>query len=494
MKNPNQDRTPYVDALKKYIDEKNVAFDVPGHHQRNIKTRFNQIINSRIYKADINAPRGLDNVAHPKGVIKEAEELMAEACHAKYAKFLVNGSTIGNQIMIMAACNANDKIILPRNCHKSVINALIISGAIPVFVMPQIDESSEIVNQVSFEDWKKVIDENPDAKAIFVINPTYFGATCDLKKIVDYAHSKDMIVICDEAHGTHFYFSNKFPITAMDAGADFSTLSMHKTGGSLTQSSVLLIGSDRVPKYRIDKAYLMFTSTSPSTLLIASLDAARQFLSMHGKYYLSQAIKLSDYAREEIAKIKGFIPLTRERFIKNGAIDFDSTKVAVELDKLTINGFDLYKILHDEYHIQIELAETYVFLLIISLGSRKSDVDKLIEALKDISKRFYNDKLVYEDHHYLKNFPSLVYRPREAFHAPLKKCSLDEALNKISKEMIMIYPPGIPVIVPGERFTPEVIKAIKNYRNNNITMISDFDDGDVSVIDEDDEEFKNHQK
>ena len=484
MNKLDQSKTPYVDALKKYIDEENIPFDVPGHHQRNIKTNFSEIFSSKIYKGDVNAPRGLDNVAHPTGVLKEAEELMADVTHAKYAKFLVNGSTIGIQVMIMSAVKSNEKIILPRNCHKSVISALILSGAVPVFVMPNIDKSSEIVNQVSFENWKKAIDENPDAKAIFVINPTYFGATCELKKVVDYAHSKNMLVLCDEAHGTHFYFGKNLPITAMDAGADLSTLSFHKTGGSLTQSSVLLIGTDKIPLYKINKVYLFFTSTSPNTLLIASMDAARSYLYLNGEKKINKAIRIANYARKEIAKIDGFIPLNPKRFRDNGAYNYDKTKVAVELDNLTINGFELYKILHDEYHIQLELAETYVFLLIISFASKKSDIDALLEALKDISIRFYDKNLVIKDHKFSKSFPELEVRPRVAFHAPLRKVPLDEAINKISKDMIMIYPPGIPVIIPGEKFTENIIESIKNYQKNNITIISDYDDGDVSIIDE----------
>ena len=225
----------------------------------------------------------MDNLLHPHECIKEAQELYALATNAQYAKFLVNGSTSGILVMLLSVLKAHDKIILPRNVHKSVINGLILSGAFPIFVMPEIDKETEIVNQISFEKWKETIDNNLDAKAIFIINPTYFGATADLKKIVEYAHEKNIIVLVDEAHGSHFYFNSTLPITAMDANADMATLSIHKTGGSLTQSSLLLIKSTLVDIEDVNNAFNLITTTSPSNILLASLDASRKFLVFKGE-------------------------------------------------------------------------------------------------------------------------------------------------------------------------------------------------------------------
>ncbi len=485
-----QKKTPYIDAYKEYLSEKNTAFDVPGHHQGNIKTDFDKIFPHAVYRADINCPRGLDNILHPSGCIKEAEELFAKACHAKKARFLINGSTSGNLIMLMATLKAHQKIILPRNVHKSVINGLILSGAVPVFVMPVIDKQTEIVNQIQYKDWKRVIDQNPDARAIFIINPTYFGATCNLKKITDYAHSKGMVVLCDEAHGAHFYFSKHLPMSAMDAGCDMSTLSVHKTGGSLTQSSVLLINTDLVSPYEITKSYNLITTTSPSSILIASLDGARKYLVFHGSRRIWNCIKLAREAIDEINQIKGFKAHGKKYFQNGLAFDYDETKVVVELDNLSINGFDLYKILKDEYRIQIELAETYVLLLLFTVGTRKKDSDKIVAALKDISRRFYKEGMKYPDHHFITELPQMIVRPRVAFHAPLKVISLEDSLNKISKEMIMIYPPGIPLIIPGEKFSNNVIKQIEYYKSTGVSVFSDYEGtSQVSVIDESDENF-----
>ncbi len=481
-----QKKTPYLDAYKKYLKERVAVFDVPGHHQGNIRTDFNKVFGPSIYKSDVNAPRGMDNLSHPTGVIKEAQDLFAKACGATYSKFLINGSSQGNLIMLMAALKSNDKILMPRNVHKSVINGLVLSGATPVFVMPEIDKNTEIVNQISYKTWKKAIDENPDAKAIFIINPTYFGATCNLKKIVVYAHLKNMVVLVDEAHGSHFYFSSHSPITAMEAGADMSTLSIHKTGGSLTQSSVLLVNGNRVPRYDVVKTFNLLTTTSPSSLLIASLDSARKYLVFHGSRTINHVIKLAKEARERINEIKGFKARGKDYFKENGAYDYDETKVVVELDNLALTGFELYKILKDKFNIQIELGETYVFLLLFTVGTKKSDVDKIINALTKISKKYYKDDIIYPDHHYLKdNFPPLALRPRDAYHASLKVVKLKNALNKISKEMIMTYPPGIPIIIPGERFNQSVIDELTYYKKIKANILSDFEGvNEVSVVDE----------
>ncbi|MBR1582082.1 MAG: aminotransferase class I/II-fold pyridoxal phosphate-dependent enzyme [Bacilli bacterium] len=468
-----QKKTPYIDAYLKYINEHNSCFDVPGHHQGNIKTDFDKIFGHVVYKNDINCPRGLDNILHPSGCIKEAQDLFAKACGADSCRFLINGSTSGVLIMLLSSLKAHDKIILPRNVHKSVINGLILSGAVPVFLMPEIDYGTEIVNQVSYKSWKKAIDANPDAKAIFIINPTYFGAVCDLKKITEYAHSKGMIVLCDEAHGSHFYFSSHLPLSGISAGCDMCTLSMHKTGGSLTQSSVLLIKTDKVSNYEINKAYNLITTTSPSSILLGSLDAARKYMVFNGSKALFKSINLARQFIKDMEGVEGFKAHGKEYFVKNGCYNYDETKVIVELDNLSITGFELYRILKDEYNIQVELCETYVMLLLFTVGTKKKDVDKLLEALKDISNRFYKKDMVYPDHRFGQNIPEQIMRPREAFHGELEVVKLEDAVGRVSKEIIMIYPPGIPIIIPGEKFSQRIVDQIKYYQSTNVTVMSD---------------------
>lgn len=480
-----QKKTPYLTAYKNYMKTPIAEFDVPGHHGA-IRTDFDKVFSHIVYKYDINCPRGMDNILHPTGVIKQAQDLFAKACGADHCKFLVNGSSSGNLIMLMSTLKANDKIILPRNVHKSVINALVLCGAMPVFIIPYIDKNTEIVCQISFEEWKATIDENPDAKAIFIINPTYFGSTCDLKRIVEYAHTKNMLVLVDEAHGSHFYFSNKCPMSAMKAGADMATLSIHKTGGSLTQTSVLLYKGKRVSKDAVNKSFNLITTTSPNNMLLASLDATRKFLVFKGSNAIYNAIKLARKAKREIDKIPGFKARTKDYFTTEcGAYSFDETKICIELDRIDLSGFDVYKLLKDKYKIQMELGETYVLLALFTIGSREKDVNKLIAALEDISKKYYNPDKIYEDHHLINETPLMVVRPRSAYQAPAKNVLLKNALGKISKEMIMIYPPGIPVIIPGEVFSKKVIDQILYYQNIKATILSDLPTTkEVVIIDE----------
>lgn len=478
-----QKKAPYVEALKKYLKEDISPFDVPGHHMGNVNNDFKKLIGEMAYKADVNAPRGLDNLNHPSGVIKEAQDLMAKAYKADEAFFLVNGTSSGILMMILSTLKSHDKIILPRNCHKSAINALTLSGAIPVFIVPQFDDDLEIANQPTIESYIAAMDENPDAKAIFVINPTYFGAVLDLERLVNEAHSRDMLVLVDEAHGAHFGFNYYGPNSAMEANADMSAVSLHKSLGSLTQSSVLLRKGDRVSHYEILKAFNILNTTSPSTLLIASLDAARKYMAIHGQTQLNDTVNLANYARKQINRIPGFKATGRDYFLARGVYDYDDTKLVIELDSINLTGFELYNMLKDQYHIQMELAEAYTILGIIAIGSKKIHIDNLINALADISKKLYVPNLTYPKYKYKQEFPIGVIRPRTAYHAPLKIIDLNDALGEISKESIMVYPPGIPLIIPGEMFTKEIIDRINFYFETSATVLCDYDNHTVSVID-----------
>ena len=483
MSKLNQNKTPYLDALKKYVSEDILPFDVPGHHMGNVSNKFKSFIGDSLYRSDINAPIGMDNLANPQGVLLEAEKLMADFCHTDHSFFLINGTSSGILAMIMAVCKANQKIIVPRNVHKSVISALILSGASPVYIMPKLDSELEIANQPTVESYINAMHRYPTAKAVFVINPTYFGAVGDLKRIVKEAHSRGMAVLVDEAHGAHYYFDNKGPISAMDAGADLSSVSFHKTGGSLTQSSVLLLKSKLIDRASIQKAINILNTTSPSTILMASLDAARQYVATKGQDNMDRVHELSKYVREQVAKIKGFIPCNKDHFIEKGCFDYDETKVVIKLDHLDINGFELYHILKEEYNIQIELAETYVVMGILAIGSSKAHMTRFVKALRDISKKHYNKKLEYPRHAFGVDFPFQITRPRTAYHAPGKIVPLKDAVNAISKESIMIYPPGIPLIVPGEVFSNDLIERINSYKKLGVTILSDYGADKVNVID-----------
>ena len=474
----DQRRTPFLDALKKYAAQDVVPFDVPGHHMGNIDNKATKLFGKKLYRFDVNAPIGTDNLANPKTVILQAEKLLADAMGADEGFFLINGTSSGIIAMILASVKAGDKIILPRNVHKSIINGLILSGAIPEYVMPEIDKDLEIANQPTLEEYKKAILRYSSAKAVFVINPTYFGAVLDLKSLVEFAHEHNMAVLVDEAHGAHFYFhAHGSPMTAMDAGADLSAVSIHKTAGSLTQSSVLLLKGNRFTRYDIQKALNIINTTSPSMILMASLDAARSYLATEGQAAEERTYQLARYAAEEVNKIPGFKVAGKEHFLAHGVFDYDDSRLVIELDKLDIDGFALYRLIKQDYNIQLELAETYAVLLIFAIGTKKEHVDRLIAALRDISAKHYHPDITYEDHHFDSSFPFMLIRPRVAFHADGKVAKLEQLEGAISKEMVMIYPPGIPLIGPGEVWTKELIKKVEFLKKTGVTVLSSYPQG-----------------
>lgn len=478
-------KTPYLDALKQYVGEDVVCFDVPGHHMGTADNELKSYIGSSLFKNDINAPIGMDNLAHPSGPLLEAYKLMEDATGADHAFFLINGTTSGIIAMIMSVCKPNDKIILPRNVHKSIINALVISGAMPIYVMPELDTQLEIANQPSVEAYKRAILRYPSAKAIFVINPTYFGGTNDLVSLVEFAHSHGVAVLVDEAHGCHFYFNKNGPVSAMRAGADAASVSFHKTGGSLTQSSVLLLKDGIIDHSEIQKTLNMINTTSPNTILMASLDTARSHMALKGQEELDEVIALQKYAFAEVEKINGFIPCSKEHFTKHGCYNYDETKLVINIHNLDLDGFEVYRLLKKDYGIQIELAETYTLLCVFTIGTTKKHVDKLIRTLKCISKKHYNKKIVGKLHGFSLDFPFAIMRPRAAYFAPKKVVALEDAVYQISKEQTMIYPPGIPLVCPGEIITPEIVAKIKKYKEDGVTLLGDNRPGYVSIIDKD---------
>ncbi len=478
-----QKQTPFFTKLREYALSHPIPFDVPGHKLGRLPNDMEDFVGEHTFLLDSNAPLGLDTLSKPTGVIKEAEKLLAEACNADKAYFLTNGTTVGILAMIMASVRAKEKIIMPRNVHKSAINALILSGAMPVFIKPDIDVELGIANGVSVRSVKKAIDANPDAKAILIINPTYFGMTSDLIEIVKLAHDHDMLVLVDEAHGSQFYFSSRLPYTAMEAGADISASSMHKTAGSLTQSSMLLTKGDRVDHIRLRSTLNMLQSTSPSSLLIASIDVARKTMYFEGEERIGKIIDLAHKYRQKIKTISGLHIVDKDYVVKRGGIDFDETKLVIKVSELGLTGFEVLKELRRRYNIQLELAESHIILAVLTAGTTPEDLEALYLALKDLSKKYFRirKKLPKIDFGY--QFPETYSRPREAYHAPKLCVPLADAAGEISAESVMIYPPGIPMVIPGEIISKDVVDDIEFYINNGSTIHSDLDNGYIKIVD-----------
>ncbi len=453
-----QDRAPIYEALEEFRKNRVVPFDVPGHKRGRGNPELVKLLGKQCVELDVNSMKPLDNLCHPTSVIKEAEELAAEAFGAAHAFLMVGGTTSSVQTMVLTACKKGDKIILPRNVHRSVINALVINGAIPIYVNPDMDKKLGIALGMKISQIEKAIEENPDAVAILVNNPTYYGICSNLKKIVEVAHTNNMLVLVDEAHGTHFYFGDDMPISAMAAGADMASISMHKSGGSLTQSSFLLTGENVSPGY-VRQVINLTQTTSASYLLLASLDISRRNLALKGREALAEVEKIAAYARTEINKIGGYYAYGEELINGDSIYDFDTTKVTVFTLDLGLAGIEVYDLLRDEYDIQVELGDIGNILAYISIGDRMRETERLLSALYDIRRRYRKDKTGMFDHEYIN--PTVVMTPQEAFYAAKEEMiPIEQTDGRICTEFVMCYPPGIPILAPGERITQEIIDYI----------------------------------
>ena len=463
----SQTNAPIYEALRKFRRMRIVPFDVPGHKRGRGNMELTEFLGEDCMNVDVNSMKPLDNLCHPVSVIKDAEALAAEAFGAANAFFMVGGTTSAVQSMIMYACKEGDKIIMPRNVHRSAINALILTGAVPVYVNPDVNTKLGIALGMSVAQVEQAINENPDAKAIMVNNPTYYGICSDLKKITELAHAHGMMVLVDEAHGTHFYFGENFPLTAMAAGADCASVSMHKSGGSLTQSSFLLLGKNVNADYMRQVINLTQT-TSASYLLLSSLDISRKRLALGGRDIFAQTVEMAEYARSEINEIGGYYAYSKELINGDSIYDFDVSKLSIYTLPIGLAGIEVYDLLRDEYDIQIEFGDIGNVLAYISVGDRKRDIERLISALAEIKRRFGKDGADMLTQEYIS--PVVSETPRKAFYAAKRSLPLDEAAGEVCSEFVMCYPPGIPILAPGELITPEIIEYIKYAKEKGCQM------------------------
>ena len=458
---------PIYEALRKFRRMRVVPFDVPGHKRGRGNMELTEFLGEDCMNVDVNSMKPLDNLCHPVSVIRDAEDLAAQAFGAANAFFMVGGTTSAVQSMIMYACKEGDKIIMPRNVHRSAINAMILTGAVPVYVDPDVNHQLGIALGMSVSQVEKAIEENPDAKAVLVNNPTYYGVCSDLRRITELAHSHGMLVLADEAHGTHFYFGDDFPVPAMAAGADISSASMHKSGGSLTQSSFLLMGKDINADYMRQIVNLTQT-TSASYLLLSSLDISRKRLALSGREIFAKTVEMAQYAREEINSIGGYYAFSSELINGDSIYDFDVSKLSVHTLPIGLAGIEVYDLLRDEYDIQIEFGDIGNILAYVSVGDRTRDIERLISAMSEIKRRFGKSGTGMLTQEYIN--PVVAEPPRKAFYAKKRSLTLDEAAGNVCTEFVMCYPPGIPILAPGELITPEIIEYIKYAKEKGCQM------------------------
>jgi arginine decarboxylase len=486
--NLNQKATPILDKLKLLANTPDAAFYAPGHKRgQGVSNELINLMGNDVFKADLPELPELDNLFAPEGVILEAQQLASETFGADFTYFLINGSTCGIIAAIIATCNPRDKIILPRNVHKSVISGLILSGAIPVFINPIYDSNWDICYGISSESLADTLAKHPDSKAVFVIYPTYQGICCDLAKIAQITHQYNIPLLVDEAHGAHFFFHESLPPSALSQGADLAVQSTHKTLGSLTQSSMLHIKGDRINQNRLENALQLMQSTSPNYLLLASLDAARQQMAIAGQELMTKTLDLALQARSRLKSLKG-LPILELGESQSSFQYLDLTRLTVDVTNLGLTGYEADEILHQKLGVTAELPMLNNLTFIISLGNTQADIDKLIDGFSTLITDI-NTPLIKEEKGGIKPciFPNNTYKlsPRDAFFAPKKTRAIENSIGCISGELICPYPPGIPVLMLGEIITEEAINYLQKVISENgiITGCSDSSLTTIKIVD-----------
>jgi arginine decarboxylase len=464
----NQNQTPLIDALKACTTRSHAPFYTPGHkHGAGISPLLTDLIGKDVFRADLTELAELDNLFTPQSVILAAQELAAEAFGAEKTWFLVNGSTCGIEAAILATCRMGEKIILPRNVHSSVISGLILSGAIPIFINPVYNSDLDIAYSITPEALKAALVQHPDTKAVLIVYPTYNGICGNLPAFVHLTHQYNIPLIVDEAHGAHFHFHSQLPISALTAGADLTVQSIHKTLGAMTQASMLHFQGKRIDIDRVNKALQLVQSTSPSFILLASLDAARQQMAIHGEKLMSQTLDLAEEARIKINQIPGLsTPLINSKK-SPGFMDLDQTRLTVNVSKIKFTGFASEEILDKRFHVTPEFSSWQNLTFIISLGNTKTDIQKLIQGLNNLTHVIpltsecqpcnnINDAIIAS---------IMSISPREAFFANSEVIPIAETQERICAEIICPYPPGIPVLMPGEIITKSALEYLQEIQN-----------------------------
>lgn len=472
-----QKETPFLWGVLRYLKADPLPFHVPGHKGgKGMDPEFRELLGSRALALDLTNIAPLDSTLH------EAQTLAAITFGANHTWFSVQGTTTPLMAMIMAVCSPGESIILPRNIHRSVLSGLILSGAKPIFLHTPVDPDLGIHHAVTPEQVKEALELYPEAKAVLMIHPTYYGFASNLTEIVHIAHEHGVPVLVDEAHGSHFHFHEKLPPSAMASGADLVASSVHKLGGSLTGSSCLHLQGDRISPQRMETMLNTLTTTSASFLLLASLDAARRHLACHGRTIVDRAIQLGEEARARINMLPSLWCPGKELISwRESVYATDPTKVLVHVRNLGISGQEAERWLCQHFRIQVELSDLQNILCIITGGDSEQSINRLVESLDALSRYFGPFAKKQKPLIIQENYPLLALTPREAFYANTGMVSLEESMGQIVAECVMTYPPGIPLILPGEIMDQATYNYIRSCQEWGL-MIQGAEDGSLGMI------------
>ena len=468
----SQHKTPYFDALRDYVDSGTRSFHTPGHKQGvGMHKRLRDFIGDNVLSIDLTQIRGLDDLNQPEGAILEAMRLAALAYGADYSYFLVNGSTAGNQAMLMTALRPDDAVLLPRNSHKSATSALIMSATRPIYMAPEVDHDLHVDHAVTPQTVERALDDHPEAKAVFITSPTYYGATADLKAIERLVHGRGKLLLVDEAWGPHLHFHPELPPSATSIGADACVNSTHKLLAGMSQASMLHTVGPRIDQGRLRSTLRIFQSTSPQLVLLASLDVCRMQMATEGKALLTKALVLARDVRTRLNEIRGVYCMGPDQIGKPGIAGYDETRIVITVKDLGYTGYEAEQILRLRYNVQVELADLFNVVALVTLGDTKESTDALVNAVRELAREdrpidIYSptgvlDKRLKRGSYKIPPIPELVVTPREAFIRDYVEVPFKKSAGRVCAEVVTPYPPGIPILCPGERITQEAIEYLR---------------------------------
>ncbi len=483
----DQTKAPYFQALLEYVDSGVQPFHTPGHMQgHGADQAFREFVGDNILAIDLTPMPGIDDLLQPMEAIKEAQELAAEAYGADHTFFLINGSTSGNQCMMMAAVNPGEKIAVPRNSHKSMLGGLVMSGAQPIYMQPAVDQEMHMDNSVTPQTVERTLDQHPDIKAVYLVSPTYYGVAADLVTIERLVHERGKLLLVDEAWGPHFAFHPALPISATEAGADMCINSTHKMLSAFSQCAMLHQIGDRVRLDRLKAVLKMFLSTSPNLPMVASLDVARRQMATEGPALLSRTIALAEEVRRRLNEIDGIYSFGEELQGREGVFDLDPTKVTVRVTGLGYTGYEASEILRRRYNIQVELADLFNIVALFTIGTTREAAERFVYAFEELAR---DDRAVdmyapsgileqrlHRGSYHLPAIPPMRMLPRDAFLADTEFVSFKDSAGRICAETISPYPPGIPVLAPGEEITLELIDYLRLEMKAGVRIQGPYDD------------------
>ncbi len=478
-----QQKMPVLEMTRSFVEQNRGYYCVPGHRfERGLNPALLEQYGEGLFRYDLTETDNLDDLHHAEGPILEAQELAAELFGSEHCYFLVNGTTCGNEAMILTAVKPGEKILIARNAHKSVTMGLILSGAIPVWIEPEQLNDWGMAGAVAPEKVESILAEQPDIRAVFLVSPTYYGICSDLVSIARICHQRGVPLLVDEAHGPHFCFHPDFPLGAVESGADACAQSTHKTLGSITQTSMLHLQGNLLSRERLEENLKLVMSTSPSYVFMAAMDGARQQMAMEGETLLSDALHLAEMLKTAIGRMPGYRLLQSEHM--------DPLRIVLSADPMAIGGEKLQELLYEKGRISLEMSDPVSVVIILTWGNTEEEILHLIRILEEIHDETQNvgsgagtKKSLTDAEEAMQTHPSPVVSisPRDAYYAEKESVPLEDALGRIAGELIAPYPPGIPVLCPGEEITEAVINCLKECRERKCVLHGPADESLTTI-------------